>query len=151
MQVILLKDIKNLGKKYDIKEVKSGYAMNFLIPQNLAKMATKKSLSLLKKEREVEKNRAKEELKNLQISVDKITGQEILIPVKVGAQKELFEAITSQKIADKLKEMKFSFKKPQIKLEKPIKELGEFPVKISFDHGLETEIRVIIIEEKDLN
>ena len=151
MQVILLKDIKGLGKKYEVKKVADGYAKNFLIPQSLVKTATRQNLNWLQKEQEIEKNRIKEELKNIQTLASKIEGQEIIISVKVGAQKELFEAITCQKIADKLKEMNFSLKKSQIELKEPIKELGEFPVKINFDHGLEAEIRVIVTEEKISN
>ena len=151
MKVILLKDIKNLGKKYEVKKVADGYAKNFLIPQSLVKTATRQNLNWLQKEQEIEKNRIKEELKNIQTLASKIEGQEIIISVKVGAQKELFESITCQKIADKLKEMNFSLKKSQIELKEPIKELGEFPVKINFDHGLEAEIRVIVTEEKISN
>ena len=150
MKIILLKDVDKLGKKYDVKEVKSGYARNFLISRKLAKTATQQNLGWLKKEQEIEKNRIEQELKNIQILASKIEGQEIIISVKVGEQKELFETITSQKIVDKLKEINFSVKKSQIELKKPIKELGEFPVKINFEHGLEVEIRVIVTEEKSL-
>ncbi len=147
MRIILLQDIQNLGKKNSIKKVKSGHARNFLIPRNLVKPATKQNLNWLKKQQEREKNRIKEELKNIQALASKIEGQEIIIPVKVGIQKKLFESITLQKITDKLKERDLDIKKSQVQLKKPIKELGEFPVKISFDHGLEVEIKVIVIEE----
>ena len=77
-----------------------------------------------------------------------IDGQEIIIPVKIGEEGQLFESITSQKIYEKLKELGFEIKKSQIDLPEPIKELGEFPVKIKLEHNLEAEIRVIITEEK---
>ena len=70
------------------------------------------------------------------------------IPVKVGEEGQLFESIASQKITEKLKEGGFEIKKNQIVLEQPLKELGEFPIKIIFEHGLEAEIRVIVVEEK---
>ena len=148
MRVILLKDIENLGKKYEVKIVKAGYARNFLIPRGLAKLATAKNLKWAKKQREKEIQKAEEELKKIQQLASSVDGLELTFSVKIGKKDQLFESITRQKISEKLKEQGFQIKKTQIKLEKPIKELGEFPVKIYFDHNLEAEIRVIITEEK---
>ncbi len=148
MKVILLKDVENLGKKFEIKEVKSGYAKNFLIPQNLAKPATKEALKWLEIQKEIEVKKAEEALTGIQQIASKIDGLELVISVKIGEKGELFEKITPQKIADKLKEAGFEVKKTQILLQDPIFELGEFPIKIKFDHNLESEIRVIITEEK---
>ncbi len=148
MRVILLEDIENLGKKYEVKEVKDGYARNFLIPKGLVKIATKENLKRLESQKEKEAEKAGEVLKKIQTLVTTINGQEITIPVKVGKEGQLFESVTSQKIYEKLKEAGFKIKKKQIELPQPIKELGEFPVKIKFDHNLEGEIVVITTEEK---
>jgi large subunit ribosomal protein L9 len=67
----------------------------------------------------------------------------------VGDEGQLFESVTAQKISERLKEMGFDIKKSQLELESPIKEVGEFPVKVKFEHNLEAEIRVIIAEEKE--
>lgn len=150
MRVILLQDIKNLGKKYEIKEVKDGYARNFLFPQGKAKPATRENMTWLKIQKEKKAKEAEESLKKTQELVSKIDGQEIIIPVKIGKKGELFEKVSQQKIVEKLKELGFEIKKKQINLKEPIKELGEFPVKISFDHGLEAEIIVIVSEEEKL-
>lgn len=148
MRVILLKDIKNLGKKYEIKEVKTGYARNLLIPKGLVKMATQENLRQLEKEKEEATQRAEEELKRIQTLAGTIDGQEVVIPVKIGKEDQLFESITVQKIYEKLKELNFDVKKRQIDLSEPIKNLGEFPVKIKLDHNLEAEITVTVTEEK---
>jgi large subunit ribosomal protein L9 len=148
MKVILLKDIENLGKKYEIKEVSDGYARNYLIPKKLAKVANEKNLKWLEKQKEKEEKKAEEELKKVQEAASAIDGQEVVIPVKVGEDGQLFESITVQKIYERLKELGFEIKKNQIFLESPIKELGEFPVKIKFPHNLEVEIKVIVVEEK---
>lgn len=148
MRVILLKDIENLGKKYEIKEVKTGYARNFLIPKGLVKMATQENLKQLEKEKEEAALRAEEELKRIQALAGTIDGQEIVIPVKIGKEDQLFESITVQKIYEKLKELNFDVKKSQIDLSEPIKNLGEFSVKIKLDHNLEAEITVTVTEEK---
>jgi len=148
MKVILLKDVKDLGKKFEIKEVAAGYARNFLIPQGLAKIATKDALKWLQVQKEIEEKRAEEELKKFQKKASDVDGQEIIIQVKVGEGGQLFESINVQKIAERMKEIGFNIKKNQILLAEPIKELGEFPVKIKFEHNLEAEIKIIIIEEK---
>lgn len=148
MKVILLKDIENLGKKYEIKEVAEGYVRNYLIPKKLVKIANEKNLKWLEKQKERKEKEAEEELKKVQEIASAIDGQEIFLQVKIGENGQFFESITSQKIYEKLKEMGFNIKKNQILLAFPIKELGEFPIKIKFPHNLEAEIKVIISEEK---
>lgn len=147
MRVILLKDVENLGKKYEVKEVKEGYARNFLIPKGLARKATEKALGWLKLQKEKEAKKAEKELKKFQDAASAIDGHEVIIPVKIGEKKEIFESITSQKIFEELKNAGFNIKKNQIDLPEPIKELGEYPIKIKFKHNLEAEIKVIIVEE----
>jgi len=148
MRIILLQDIENLGKKYEIKDIKDGYARNFLIPKGLVKIATKETLKWLEEQKEIEEKMAGEELKEIQKLASEIDGAEVIIPVKVGEAGQLFEKIPSQKISEKLKELGFKIKKEQIDLVEPIGELGEFPVKVKFEHNLESEIRIIITEEK---
>lgn len=148
MKVILLQDVEKLGKKYDVKEVSDGYARNFLFPKGLVKPATEENLKWLEAQREIEAKQAEEGLKKIQEFATAIDGQEIIIPVKIGEKDQLFESITAQKIYEKLKELGLEVKKTQIDLPEPIKELGEFPIKIKFEHNLEAEIKVIIVEEK---
>jgi len=148
MKVILVKDVENLGKKYDVKEVKNGYGRNFLLPQKLAKAATKKALKWLEDQKEVINKEAEEELKMAQELASNLDGVEVAISVKIGEEGQLFESINNQKIAEKLKEMGFELKKSQIKLAEPIKELGEFPIKVGLEHNLEVEISLIITGEK---
>lgn len=148
MRIIFLQDVKKLGKKYEVKEVKDGYARNFLIPQGLAKQATDEALKWLEAQKEIQTQKAEKELEGVQSVAESIDGLEITIPVKIGKEEQLFESITPQKIAEKLKESGFEIKKNQIDLAKPIKELGEFPVKIKLEHNLEVEIKAIVIEEK---
>jgi len=147
MRVILLEDVDNLGKKGEVKEVKDGYAINFLIPKGLVKMATPKDLKEIEKRKEEKEKEAEKELKEMQALAGKLDGQEITFPTKVSGEGSLFGSITAKKISSKLKEMGFDVKQKQIELEKPIKELGEFPVTIDLPHNLEAEITVIVTEE----
>ena len=149
MRVILLEDVEKLGKKYEIKDVKDGYARNFLIPEKLAKKATKEALKWAEGQKEFIEKEAEEDLKKAQDLASRLDGLELTIVVKIGEEGQLFESINNQKISEKMKEQGFEVKKSQIGLEKSIKELGEFPIKINLDHNLEVEIKLIIAEEKD--
>jgi large subunit ribosomal protein L9 len=148
MKVILLQNIEDFGKKYEIKDAKDGYAKNFLLPKKLAKPATKEALKWLEGQKEVIAKEVEEDLKKAQELASKIDGIELNITVKVGDEGQMFESINSQKISEALKAMGHEVKKNNIILESPIKELGEFPVKINLDHNLEVEIKLIITEEK---
>lgn len=147
MKVILLKDIKTLGKEGDVKEVANGYARNFLLPKNLVKIVTKKALEELKREKKLEAKKAEEELKVIQEVVSQIDGQEIEISMKLKENGEIYGSVTPFKISQALKKKGFEVKKTQIGLKEPIKKLGEYPAMVNFDHGLEAEVKVIITEE----
>ncbi len=148
MRIIILKDLESLGKKYEVKDVKDGYARNFLIPKGYARLATEKALKELEILRSAEEKVAGESLEKIQKVAASMEGREILISVKVGKEGQLFESITSKKICDKLKELGFNIKKDQVELSQPIKDLGEFPVKVKFEHNLEVEITIVVVEGK---
>ena len=148
MKVILLQDVEKVGKKFDVKEVASGYARNFLLARNLAKQATPEALERLEMQKELLSQKSEEELKRAQELASGLDDLEVPLQVKVGEEGQLFESINAQKISERLREMGYDVKKSQIKLKEPLKETGEFPVKIVLDHNLEAEIRVIITEEE---
>jgi large subunit ribosomal protein L9 len=148
MKVILLQNVENVGKKYEVKEVKDGYARNFLIAQNLAKTATKENMAWLEKQQDVMAQEVEEDLKKTQALASSMDDIELNFLVKVGDGGQLFESINAVKIAEKLQEMGFDIKKSQIDLEESIKQLGEFPIKITLDHNLEVEVKVVVVEEK---
>lgn len=147
MKVILLQDVEGTGKKFEIKEVADGHANNLLIPQGLAKPATKEALSWLETQKEITSKIAEEALKKAQELASGLDDLEVTISMKVGDEGQLFESVNAQKIQDRLKEMGYEVARNQIKLEQSIKDLGEFPVKVTFDHNLEATISVIIVEE----
>ena len=95
MKVILLKDVENVGKMFEIKTVKNGYARNFLIPEGLAKPATREAVKWVEMQKEILEKKAEDELKTVQETVSKIDGLEVLISVKVGDENQLFEKITN--------------------------------------------------------
>ena len=100
----------------------------------------------LELQKEIQEKKAEEDLKKVQKVASGMTDLEVTITVKVGENDQLFESINAQKISEKLKEAGFDIKKTQIELPEPIKEIGEFPVKIKLEHNLEVEIRVIVVK-----
>ena len=148
VKVILLKDIENIGKKGDIKKVANGYARNFLFPKKLVKIASKEAIEELEKQEELEEKKAEEELKVVQEVIKKIDGLEIEMPVKVDEEGKLYGSIKEVEISKILTEKRFNIKKKQIKIPQPIKEIGEHQVTILFDHNLEAEIKIIVVEER---
>ncbi|MFH1201010.1 MAG: 50S ribosomal protein L9 [bacterium] len=131
MKVIFLQDVPRVGKKYDIKEVNDGYAMNFLLPRKLAEMATPKAITLLEMcqkeiviEREVQESLL---LKNLEEIKDKT----IIIKAKADEKGHLFSGIKSKEIVEEMKTQHHAdIAEEFIVLEKPIKEIGEFEIPI---------------------
>ncbi|HCM36977.1 MAG: 50S ribosomal protein L9 [Candidatus Wildermuthbacteria bacterium RIFCSPLOWO2_02_FULL_47_9c] len=148
MKVILLQDVEKVGKKFDVKEVADGYARNFLLARNLAKQATPEALEWLEMQKELLSQKSEEELKRAQELASGLDDLEVPLQVKVGEEGQLFESINAQKISERLREMGYDVKKSRIKLKEPLKETGEFPVRIALEHNLEAEIRVIITEEE---
>ncbi len=148
MKIVLLKDVEKVGKKYEVKEVADGYAKNFLIANGLAKLATEKAIMWAEEQKNSKEAKAEAELNLIEGKASNIDGQEITIAVKTGEKGQLFESITTKKIIEKLKEIGFEIKATQIGITDPIKELGEFPVKINFEHNLEAEITIIVVENK---
>jgi len=147
MKVILLQNVENLGKKWDVKEVADGYARNFLIPQNLVKPATTAEIEQAEKMRAEMESKAQKELAGVEKLASQLDGYELKMPVQVGEEGQLYAAMSSQKISSALEAEGFKVSQKQIKISEPIKELGEFPVTLEFDHGLEVEIRVIVESE----
>ena len=129
MQVILLSDVPKIGHKYDLAEVKSGYAQNFLIPQKLAELATKKKIDRLK---ELKIQRAEEEKIQsdlLSKNLEALSSVSIEVREKVNEQGHLFKGIHKEEIQKALSEQAHvQLPLEAIKLSDPIKEAGEHDI-----------------------
>lgn len=148
MRVILLQDIEKLGKKYEVKEVANGYARNFLFPKGLAEPATESALKELEAKKAALELVAEADLKITEELVANLDGQEIEITAKIDEEGKLYGSITPLRIVKALQKKGFDIKKSQVKLEEPIKDVGEYDVVIEFPHGLEAKIKVIVAEER---
>ena len=118
MKVILLKDVKGIGKQGELVNAKDGYARNFLFPKGLAKEANDSSLKELKDKQESDKHREAEEKKAAELMAQKINETKVVIKTKVGENNKLFGSITSKEIAELLeKEYGLKVDKRKINIE----------------------------------
>ncbi len=146
MKVILLSDIKGVGKKDQIINASDGYARNFLFPKKLAVEANAENMNKLKAKQDsnqYKKNVEKEEAIKI---AEKLKGILLKISVKAGENGKIFGSITSKEIADNLKEQyKIEIDKKKIELKEPIKTVGSFVVSIRLYEGIIGNLKVQII------
>jgi len=131
MKIILLKDVPGAGEKWDVKEVKGGYARNHLIANGLAVMATAKALkeAQIKKEREKQSKAVQENL--LEKSLDSLEETNLVAEKKANEKGHLFDGVDAREVAEIIKEnLKIEILPEYIKLEKPIKEIGRHEIAV---------------------
>jgi large subunit ribosomal protein L9 len=148
MQVILIKDVDNLGQAHELVTVKSGYARNFLIPQ---KFAIEASPSNLKQMNEKLKVKAKKEaalLAQINEVVEVLKGSPVKIGAKTGTTDKIFGRVTSLQIARAIKEQKgYELDRKRIAIPEEVKEIGLHKATIDFGNGNITEIEFEVIAE----
>lgn len=146
MKVIFRQDVKGVGKKDDIKEVKDGYAINFLIKKNLAVVANQENLTKLKKEqsqRKEEYNNAKQEAIEEKKKLEKLT---LTFKVKTGEGDRVFGSISQKQIKEELKANGFNIEKNQIKLQDSLASLRFHKVEIELHKEVNAIIKVHLVK-----
>lgn len=149
MELILKTTVDNLGEEGDVVDVKPGFGRNYLIPQQLATLASKQSLQLLEVEKvaiEARKQAGREEADEL---TKKLAGITITIGKRVGEEGKLYGSVNSSDIAEKLAEVGIEIDKRKILLTDPIKALGETIVLVKTGYQATGEIKVEIVAEDE--
>lgn len=147
-KVILLKDIKGIGKKGEVKEVSKGYAQNYLIPRKLAVPATDDALHNLKQQKEAERRKIEKEIARAKEYVDKLKKSAVRLKHRAGEKGKLFGSVTQKEVADALgSQLGIKVDKKQISFPTPIKSTGEFKAKIDFGHGIKSDVTIIVEAE----
>ena len=146
MDVILLKDMDNLGTAGDIVKVKPGFARNYLVPRGIALRASKQNLAIAEERKRVIKNRAGRAQKVYIDLSNSITKTELTIEVQVGEEERMFGSVTSQDIHQALLDNKISVDRHAIQLEEPIKALGVYNVPVKVTPDLMPELKLYVIK-----
>lgn len=148
MKVILLQDVKSLGKKGEIVNVNDGYARNFILPKKLGVEATGKNLNDLKLQKNNEKKVAQEQLEAAKALAAKLEEGGVSLAIKVGEGGRAFGSVSSKEIAAAVKEqMGLELDKKKISLKEPIKSLGTHIVTVKLHPEVAAELKVSVKEE----
>jgi large subunit ribosomal protein L9 len=148
MKVILKEDFESLGKRGDTIKVADGYARNYLIPKGLAIVATSKSAQAIEHEKKLIAKRAEKDKKNAEAMLASFAGVAVTIARKTADQEKLFGSVTTKDVEKALADKGLKVDRKQIVLDEPIKQLGDFPVKIKLYPGIAADITVKVVEEK---
>lgn len=144
MKVILLQDVKNMGKKGDVIEASDGYARNFLLPKKLAEQANSNNLHVLNAKKENERKKKLAELEAAQKLASELKGKEIIIKAKVGDSGRLFGAITNKDVASLINtQFKLAIDKKKVVMD-TIKVSGTYDIEIKLYPEVVTKMKVII-------
>jgi len=143
MKVLLIKDVKSLGKRGEVKEVKDGYGKNFLIGKGFARHATPEILAQHEREELIVAQNLEKEVNKLKEIAAKLDKAEIIITKKLGKNGHLFGAVTKDEIATALKEQHgIEIDKKHINEKNPIKTVGEHDLDFKLGHGLHATLHV---------
>ena len=147
MKVILTQDVKKVGKKGDLLEVKDGYARNALFPKGLAVEANAVNMNNRKLEQNAEAKRKQQELDDAKAIAEKLNEKEIKSPVKTGEGGKVFGSVTSKEIAEVIKkDLGVAVDKKKIQLKDPIKGLGGLKVTIKLHPQVSATVSVYVVE-----
>ena len=148
MKVLLIKDVKSLGKKGEVKEVKDGYGKNFLIGKGFAKHATPEVLKQWEEEQAQLKAALEEEIATANKIKEVLNSSKFIIKHKVGANGHLIGSITNKEISQAIKEQaNIEIDKKAIILKTKIKSIGTFEADCKLGHGIHANITIDVIDE----
>ena len=149
MKVIFNTDVRGQGKKGEMKEVSDGYARNYLLPRKLASEATADALNALKLKEKAKAAQMSKEKALAEENAKRLSGVVVQISARAGQGGRLFGAVTSQEIADALREQHgIELEKNKIVQAEPIKQFGSFEVKAKLGYEVSGTINVLVTEKK---
>lgn len=144
MKLILREDVYNLGKSGELVNVKEGYARNYLLPRNLAMLASSANVRQLDHEKKVIELRQQKLKGGAQEQAKKLEGVKVTIKRKVGEQDKLFGSVTALDIAEALAAAGHKLDRRVIHLPEPIRAVGEFPVEIRLHREVTAKLNVTV-------
>jgi large subunit ribosomal protein L9 len=148
MQIILIKDVDNVGGVNELVKVKNGYARNFLIPQKMAIEASPSNLKQLEEKMKQLKKKEEKMLAEINLVIAKLQEAPIKLLAKTGTSGKIFGSITSLQVARAVREQKgYEIDRKRISFKEEVKELGTYKALIEFGNGKSTELDVEVVGE----
>lgn len=144
MEVILREDVPHLGTIGDVVKVRPGYARNYLLPRGLASVADKRNLRSLEHERRLVDEKRRRALGAAETLSKQLSALRIVIPARAGEEGKLFGSVTNIDIERALADKGMQVERRRIRLDEPIKTLGEHKVPVSLSVGVVSELTVTV-------
>ena len=145
MEVILREDVLHLGHIGDIVKVRPGYARNYLLPRGLATVADKRNLRVLEHEKRIVDEKRKRAMSATEQMAKKIAATAVSITARAGDEGKLFGSVTNIDIERALGDAGLTIERRRIRLDEPIKALGDYKVPISLSAGVQAEVTVTVV------
>lgn len=147
MKVILLKDVDKLGEEGDIVDVKDGYGRNYLIPQQLALLATDGTIRARQEELRQAARRLAKDKENAAQVAEELENTEIAITAKVGEENRIFGTITPTQVADQLQLRGFQVDRKNITLDEDIRLLGVYTATVKLHPEVKGKVKIRVMPE----
>src|SRR3954467_13268787 len=147
MKVILTKDLENLGRAGALVDVKPGYGRNYLLPRNMAVLATAKNIRQLDHQKAGILSRAAKDKQNMSAMAQKLSAVEVKLSRKVGEQNKLFGSVTSKDIHEQLVNQGYQLERKQVHLPEPLKDVGTHEVQVKLHPEVTAKLKVTIAPE----
>ena len=149
MKVVLLQDVKSLGKAGDLVEVSEGYARNFLLPKKLGAAATAENLNSLKLKKANEAKIAAEQLAEAKALAAKIEAGAVTVYIKGGENGKTYGSVSTKELAEAVKEqLGLELDKKKSALAEPLKNFGSYETVVKLHREVQAKLKVTVAEEK---
>lgn len=149
MKVVLLEDVKSLGKKGDLVEVSDGYGRNFILPKKKGVEATAKTMNDLKLQKQQQDKMAAKQLEEAKALAEKVEAAQVVLKVKTGEGGKVFGSVSTKEIAAGAKEQwGLELDKKKMVLEEPIKSCGNHIVPVKLHRDVTANLTVKVTEDK---
>jgi large subunit ribosomal protein L9 len=149
MEVLLARNVDNLGRVGDVVRVAPGYARNYLFPKGLARAVTAANLARIEADRKRVLRDEGERLERLKDMAERIATTNVTIEAKAGPEGNLYGSVTSAMVAEELRKAGFEVTPEDVRLEHSLKQVGVFSVPVHLHHDIQTEARVWVVRAKE--
>ncbi len=146
-KLLLLEDVKALGRSGDLVQVRAGYGRNYLLPNSLAIFADERTVELQEQLQKKRKLKAEEDRKEAEAIAARFQEFSLQMKVKVDAESNLYGSVTAHEIAAELKEKGFALERHNVALARPIKSLGTHQVTLKLDEGVTAAFTLEVVPE----
>ena len=147
MKVIFIQDVPKQGQKGDIKEVKDGYAKNYLIKNNLAVILTEESLKRLTSDEKAAQTKEEQKLMQTEQLKKQLENLTLTFTIKVGQNEKAYGSISPKQISEALEKEGFKIDKKSLMIEQPLTSLGVFPIKVKLYKNIEANLTIHLIKQ----